>query len=70
MEWTQLFRRLEAALSPKGCLAIVEIGSGPNPWDEQLRAAVREFSTNRQFQPYDLTTELIDLDLFVVEGTA
>ncbi len=68
MEWAQLFPRLAAALSPGAYLAVVGVGSGPNPWDGQLRALIGKFSTNREFKPYDLIAELEARGLFAREG--
>ena len=68
MEWAQVLPRLARALAPHACLAIVETGRSPAPWDESLLALIRTFSTNSQFAPYDLASELTGRRLLSVAG--
>jgi SAM-dependent methyltransferase len=58
MEWEIVLPRIEAALSASGFLCIVEQVQEANPWDSQLTPVLREYSTNREFQPYDVVHEL------------
>ncbi len=58
MEWHVVLPRLGRALSPSGVLAIVGVSDGPNPWDSDLQAIINRYSTNREFERYDLIEEL------------
>jgi len=42
----------------------------PLPWDADLRALIREYSTNRAYVPYDIATELETRGLMAVGGRA
>jgi len=42
----------------------------PLPWDADLRALIREYSTNRDYVPYDIATELETRGLMAVGGRA
>jgi SAM-dependent methyltransferase len=68
MDWARIFPRLEAVLSPRANLALIGVGNGRNPWDEQLRALISRFSTNRDFRPYNLITELETRGCFAQAG--
>ncbi|QBD76105.1 class I SAM-dependent methyltransferase [Ktedonosporobacter rubrisoli] len=68
MEWDvvlPLFRRM---LTPHGLLAMAERGSEPEPWQADLLELIKRFSTNKEFQPYDLIAELKQRKLFRQEG--
>lgn len=69
MEWDVIFPKIRRALSPNGRLAIVfgrELG--PMPWYSELGPLFARYSTNRDFQPFDLIEELTLRNLFVLEG--
>jgi ubiquinone/menaquinone biosynthesis C-methylase UbiE len=68
MEWTELLPRLDRTLMPRAHLAIVESGRGPAPWDVPLGELIRAYSTNRQFRPYDIVSELTGRGLFAIAG--
>ena len=68
MEWQVVLPRLRAALMPGGYLAIVERGEAAAPWRDGLLALMVRFSTNRDFQPYDLIAELETRGLFTAVG--
>jgi hypothetical protein len=55
-------------LTPRGFLAIVDRAGPPVPWERELGDLFRRFSTNREFQPYDLLDELAVRGLFRQEG--
>ncbi len=53
-----MLRRVDRVLVPTGSLAIVEDTMLPVPWRRPLGVALRRFSTNREYRPYDLVEEL------------
>ena len=69
MAWDVIFPRFAQVLTPRGVLAIVD-----RDWDrvdavrERLRPIFARFSTNRDFRPYDLLTELEWRGLFSKQG--
>ncbi|QSO54056.1 methyltransferase domain-containing protein [Alicyclobacillus curvatus] len=69
MDWDKLMPVMSSALAPKGTLAIVSTGNGTTPWDDDLLSLIREFSTNREFKPYNLMDELQTRGLFEVDGS-
>lgn len=68
MDWAAVFPRFRAALAPAGYLAIVSRGSPDLPWWDDLLRTIQRYSTNKEFQPYDLLVELDARSLFRVEG--
>jgi ubiquinone/menaquinone biosynthesis C-methylase UbiE len=68
MEWDIVLPRIDAALSAIGFLCIVEQVQQPVPWGTQLAHILREYSTNREFQPYDIVHELAIRNAFDVAG--
>jgi SAM-dependent methyltransferase len=68
MDWSIVLPLFARSLTPHGRLAIVERGTEPSPWDEGLQALIEQFSTNREYQPYDLIEELQTRHLFRQEG--
>lgn len=69
MDWERAMPRLRAALAPGAYLAIVERVEEPSPWTDALFHLIHRYSTNREFQPYDLTTELTRRNLFALAGS-
>ena len=69
MDWERVMPALGASLSPRGMLAIV-IGHPPitAPWWRALRPLIPEYSTTRDYDPYDLVEELAIRELFHLEG--
>jgi ubiquinone/menaquinone biosynthesis C-methylase UbiE len=70
MAWESVLPRFAQVLTPHGLLAIIE-----RDWDGQqevvrqhLRTLFRTYSANRDFQPYDLITELTERRLFQPHG--
>ncbi len=70
LDWHAVLPRLHAALTPRGRLAIVIDGQEPLPWDAELLALIRAYSTNPTFRPLDLIAELERRGLFRLEGRA
>lgn len=71
MGWGEVFARMPSWLEPGAVLCIV---SGrefdPQPWSPTLRHLLAEYSTNREYQPYDLVSELAGRGLFRERGRA
>ena len=69
MEWAVIFPKITASLVRGGQLALVE---GRHffglPWDQALLQLIPKYSTNLDFEPYDLLTELEDRGLFEEKG--
>lgn len=70
MDWEAVMPRLRDALAPGARLAIVERVEDRSPWSDALLALIVRYSTNREFQPYDLIDELTSRRLLTVEGQA
>ncbi len=68
MAWDVVLPRFERLLSPRGVLTILEMGEMPLPWSDGLREIIRWFSTNQEYQPLDLSSELTRRGLFVEQG--
>lgn len=69
MEWAEVFSWLPDALLPGAYLCLVsgrEIG--PVGWRAELGDLISEYSTNREYRPYDLASELGGRGLFVEVG--
>jgi SAM-dependent methyltransferase len=67
-DWPRAFPRLRAALAPGGVLALVGRATAPNVWDAELLALIQRYSTNLEYQPYDLLAELVARGLFAQHG--
>jgi SAM-dependent methyltransferase len=70
MDWGVLMPRLRALLVPGGVLAIVDRGTLSEPWRPAMQALFPRYSTNRDFQPYELVDELVRRGLFTPLGEA
>lgn len=68
MEWDAVMPRLAGVLAPGGRLAIVRERGPALPWNADLQALIRRYSTTRDFQPHDLLDELERRRLFKREG--
>ncbi len=68
MEWDIVLPRIRDSLTPQGRLAIV-LGRGWRnvPWSEELGPLITHYSTNRDYQRYDLLQELALRNLFFPE---
>jgi SAM-dependent methyltransferase len=49
-------------------VVLVERREVASSWDRQLRSLIAKFSTNRDFQPYDLVEELVGRSCYSVSG--
>jgi len=71
LDWYGVLPRIAGSLVPGGHLILIErTVAEPLPWDADLRALIREFSTNRDYVPYDIATELETRGLMAVGGRA
>lgn len=68
MEWSIVLPRFHDMLSPGGYLAIIEEDSTPGPWENNMLEIIQRYSTNKEFQAYDLTEELEKRSLFKKVG--
>jgi len=71
MDWAKLLPNIARWLKHDGWLALVS----PRrlvalPWEAQLRELIPRFSTNQDYQPYDLVEQLTQRGLFVEHGRA
>jgi len=66
-DWAVLVRRL-AEWVPTRRLILADRREGPSPWSEALAGLFRRFSTNKDFEPFDLVDELTARRYLAVEG--
>ena len=71
LDWYRVVPRIGESLVPGGQLILVERTMGEAlPWDADLLALIREYSTNRDYVPCDTATELQARGLMAVGGRA
>ena len=71
LDWSRVLTSIAASLVPAGQLILVERAlAAPPPWEGDLRALIRDFSTNQDYVPYDLVTELESRNLIRLSGRA
>lgn len=58
MDWAVIMPRFRFVLSPNGTLAIVWQSEVRQPWSDELLQLIRHYSTNQDFQPFNLIHEL------------
>lgn len=68
MDWAAVFPRFRAALTSAGYLALAGRETPNLPWWDDLLRLIQRYSTNKEFQPYDLMAELGTRGLFRAEG--
>lgn len=68
MNWDILLPRLAKSLGPDGLLVLVDWDVTPPPWDVEARRLVSRLSTNQDFRPFDLVSELVQRRLFMPIG--
>ncbi len=68
MEWDLVFPRFRQILTPRGLVAIVHRDEPGPPWQEGLMQLIRQYSTMRNYEPFDLVEELERRGLFRVVG--
>jgi SAM-dependent methyltransferase len=67
-EWVSVLQCLSRCLAPGAQLVLLERRLDNLPWHSDLVPIIREFSTNVDFQPYDLLEELSTRELFAPAG--
>jgi ubiquinone/menaquinone biosynthesis C-methylase UbiE len=69
MDWDRVLPRLKRHLSPGALLAIIDARHYTDvPWSRDLQPLLAAFSTNREYQPYDLIALLTERGLFSERG--
>jgi hypothetical protein len=68
MDWDRLLPRLSELLVSGGYLAIIGRNELPTPWRDDLLTLIRHYTTNRDFQSYNLVAELRKRELFAECG--
>ncbi|MGN6359883.1 MAG: class I SAM-dependent methyltransferase [Thermomicrobiales bacterium] len=68
MDWPVVLPRFRELLTPNGRLAIVGRAEARQPWSAELLRLIQRYSTNRDFQPYNVVDELTRRGLFRQEG--
>jgi phosphoglycolate phosphatase-like HAD superfamily hydrolase len=68
MEWDVVLPRFAQVLTPHGCLAIASEGTLAPSWHAALLPIIQRFSTNQEYQPYNLVEELERRRLFQKQG--
>lgn len=64
MDWSRVLPRFRSVLVPGGYLAIIEHGDTGSPWHADLIRIITRYSTNKDYQPYNLIDELEHRNLF------
>lgn len=67
-DWQELWPRLLEWL-PSSRLVIVERRELPSPWSDEVTSMIASYSTNRDFERYDLLDELTSRRCLLVERT-
>jgi SAM-dependent methyltransferase len=71
LDWNGVLPRIAESLDPGGQLILVERTLAESlPWEPDLRLLIREYSTNRDYVPYETATELEGRGLITVAGRA
>lgn len=71
LDWHRVMPRIGESLAPGGHLVLIARAlAEPPPWEPDLRTLIRHYSTNRDYVPYDVVTELASRGLIIVEGRA
>jgi ubiquinone/menaquinone biosynthesis C-methylase UbiE len=68
MEWDIVLPIFRRSLAPHGYLAIVERATERNLWNNDLQTLINQFSTNREYHPFNLIEELENRHLFQPHG--
>jgi hypothetical protein len=68
MDWDIVLPRFAQVLSPGAYLVTVAVRLLPTAWEDQLQYVLRRFSTNPDYQPFDLIPELERRGLFRQQG--
>jgi SAM-dependent methyltransferase len=66
-DWPVLLQRLPAWV-PSRRLILAERRAGPAPWSDRVAPILARFSTNRDFEPFDLVDALTARRILTIEG--
>ena len=64
MDWEVVLPRLKGVLDKNAYLAILSAGTAPTPWDDALAELVKRYSTNQDYELFDLVGTLTARGLF------
>ena len=64
MDWNIVLPRFHKVLKPGGYLAIVSHDTRPEPWFAMLREIIPQYTTNKDYYPYDMIEALERHGLF------
>lgn len=64
MDWDIVLPRFREVLMPGGYLAVIEHYNQDDPWFESLKEIIPRYSTNKEFQAYDMLAKLEKHGLF------
>src|SRR5579875_684138 len=64
MEWETVFPRFAELRTPHGVVAVVHRDELDPPWQDGLTRLIQQYSTIRNYQPFDLFAELEQRGLF------
>jgi hypothetical protein len=67
-DWAVVLPRFHDLLVEDGCLAIVYKRFSTVPWGAELGELLGQYSTNQDYEPYDLVEELTSRGLFSKQG--
>jgi SAM-dependent methyltransferase len=68
MDWEWLFPKIDAFLAEDGLLVIANRAVVGQPWAEEVRRIIPRYSTNLEYEAYDLIAELDERGLFCEIG--
>lgn len=68
MDWATVMPRFQQILSPSGVLAIVWQSEVRQPWHAAQLPIIQRYSTNQDFEPYNLVDELTGRGYFQPRG--
>jgi hypothetical protein len=69
MDWYRLMPRLAGLLVDGAYLAIIGRGEARTRWWDDLLALIQRYTTNRDYQPYNIVEELEKRSLFEQHGS-
>ena len=67
-DWDVALPRFAELLVPNGYLVVVDRNFGETAWGNELMQVISQFSTNRDYEPFNLFDELEKRHLFVKQG--
>jgi len=68
MAWEVVMPKFQQLLNPGGYLAIVNKRFSTVPWQKEIGELLTQFSTNQDYEPYNLIDELTERGLFTQHG--